>query len=100
MLSHCRPPEERARGLSGRNKTDLLVNPLTNERHLAQVEDVTICRRAHGWGLRGRDDDVISGPGLDVDVKVPVAWRQRHPRNPAVHLDQVVRAGVRNRIKE
>ena len=99
MLSHCRPPEERARGLSGWHKADLLVNPLTDERHLAQVEDVTICGRAHGWRLRGRDDDVISGPGLDVDVKISVARRQRHSRDSAVHLDQVVRARVPNRIK-
>ncbi len=94
MLSHCRPPEGCAGGFPGRYEADLLVNAMPNERHLAQVEDVTICGRAHGRGLRGRDDDVISWPGLDVNVQVSMARRQRHPRDPAVHLDQVISAGI------
>ncbi len=92
MFGHGESSEVQTRWITSRNKAGLPVDPPADEGHLAQVEDVAVCRGRHRRRLRGCHDDVIGRPGLDVDVEKSVAGGQGQSGNPAMHLDQVVHA--------
>ena len=73
MLRHRDSPEIDTGWVSGRNETSLPVHSPTHEGHGAEVEDVAVGGGCHRRRLRGRRDNVVGRPRLDVDVQESVA---------------------------